>query len=50
MEKLFGNVGVIVFWIAILVHNSSLAVGGCGVAAYRLICILDLGLSLNVKR
>lgn len=50
MESIFGSIGSRLFWIASMFHNDSMIIGGIGIAFFRLICIQDLGFSLNVKK
>lgn len=50
VDSVFGTIGCTTFWISTVLHNASMSAGGCGIAIYRLICIKDLGLGLNIKR
>lgn len=47
IQKMFGQIGTAVFCGAVSLHNSTMSVGGCGIAVYRLICVKDLGYTLN---
>lgn len=50
IQTIFGSPGILIFWISSLIHNISMNIGGFGVAIFRLISILDLGLALNIQK
>ena len=50
IAQLFGPVGDYLYFFVVVVHNQTLVAFGCGLAVYRLKCVIDSSVCLNMKR
>lgn len=50
IEELYGHNGSVLFWITGLIHSFNMAIGSCGIAIYRVICIRDWSINLDLPR